>query len=149
MQAASTLTHAARPIVGGDRLDGVEVPSVNPANTKQVVGKVQQASMEQVDAALNIAAAGQPAWDRTPAAERAAILNKAADLFEENTAELLVLCVAEAGKTIPDAIAELRDHAHNYSPAVFMCHQQSRTIRNLLATWMLQLSPCLIIYTLK
>ena len=109
MQTASTLTHAARPIVGGDRLDGVEVPSVNPANTRQVVGKVQQASMEQVDAALNIAAAGQPAWDLTPAAERAAILNKAADLFEENTAELLALCVAEAGKTIPDAIAELRE----------------------------------------
>ena len=109
MQTASTLTHAARPIVGGDRLDGVEVPSVNPANTRQVVGKVQQASMEQVDAALNIAAAGQPAWDRTPAAERAAILNKAADLFEENTAELLALCVAEAGKTIPDAISELRE----------------------------------------
>jgi RHH-type proline utilization regulon transcriptional repressor/proline dehydrogenase/delta 1-pyrroline-5-carboxylate dehydrogenase len=109
MQSASTRTYAACPIVGGDKLDGDEVPSVNPANTQHVVGICQQASVDQVDVALDIAAAGQPAWDRTPASDRAAIMNKAADLFENHTAELLALCVAEAGKTIPDAIAELRE----------------------------------------
>ena len=109
MQAASTLAYSACPIVGGEKLDGDEVPSVNPANTQQVVGICRQATMEHVDAALDTAMMSQPAWDRTAAAERATILNKAADLFEEHTAELLALCVAEAGKTIPDAIAELRE----------------------------------------
>jgi len=56
-----------------------------------------------------LSAAGQPLWDRTPAEMRAGILNRAADLYEEHTAELLALCVAEAGKTIPDAISELRE----------------------------------------
>ena len=109
MQSASKRTFAACPIVGGDKLNGDEIPSVNPANTQHVVGICQQASVDQVDVALEIAAAGQPSWDRTPAAERAVILNKAADLFEKHTAELLALCVAEAGKTIPDAIGELRE----------------------------------------
>jgi RHH-type proline utilization regulon transcriptional repressor/proline dehydrogenase/delta 1-pyrroline-5-carboxylate dehydrogenase len=58
---------------------------------------------------MALATAAQPAWDRTPAAERAGTLLRAADLFEKNSAELLALCVKEAGKTIEDAIAELRE----------------------------------------
>jgi len=56
-----------------------------------------------------LAIAAQPSWDGTPAVERAEILNRAADLFEKHTAELLALCVKEAGKTVEDAIAELRE----------------------------------------
>jgi RHH-type proline utilization regulon transcriptional repressor/proline dehydrogenase/delta 1-pyrroline-5-carboxylate dehydrogenase len=73
------------------------------------VGICQLAEPNHVDAALEQAIVGQAEWDRTPAAERAAILNRAADLFEEHAAELLALCVKEAGKTIPDAIPELRE----------------------------------------
>jgi RHH-type proline utilization regulon transcriptional repressor/proline dehydrogenase/delta 1-pyrroline-5-carboxylate dehydrogenase len=51
----------------------------------------------------------QPAWDRRPAADRAAILERAADAFEAGRGELIALCVREAGKTIPDSIAELRE----------------------------------------
>ena len=109
MQQAVGRKYLAAAIVGGKKMPGAELPSVNPANTQQVVGTCRQAAPEHVDAAMELAAAAQPAWDRTPAAERAVILNKAADLFEKNTAELLALCVAEAGKTIPDAIAELRE----------------------------------------
>jgi RHH-type proline utilization regulon transcriptional repressor/proline dehydrogenase/delta 1-pyrroline-5-carboxylate dehydrogenase len=109
MQEAIGKEHAAQPIVGGKKMSGDELPSVNPSDTREVVGICQQASPEHVDAALQQAVVGQPTWDRTPATERAAVLNKAADLYEEHTAELLALCVAEAGKTIPDAIAELRE----------------------------------------
>jgi RHH-type proline utilization regulon transcriptional repressor/proline dehydrogenase/delta 1-pyrroline-5-carboxylate dehydrogenase len=109
MQAAAEKPHAACPIVGGKKSGGAEISSVNPANTREVVGVCKQADGEDVDAALNLAVAAQPGWDRTPAAERARILNAAADLYEEHTAELLALCVREAGKTIPDAIAELRE----------------------------------------
>ena len=109
MQKASEQEYAACPIVAGKRQQGDELPSLNPSNTEQIVGICQQASAEHVDTALELAAAAQPAWDRTPAEDRARILNKAADLFEEDTAQLLALCVAEAGKTIPDAISELRE----------------------------------------
>jgi RHH-type proline utilization regulon transcriptional repressor/proline dehydrogenase/delta 1-pyrroline-5-carboxylate dehydrogenase len=109
MQGALSKPRVAAAIVGGKLMPGAELPSVNPANTRQIVGMCRQAASGQVDAALQLAAAAQPAWDRTPAVERAAILNKAADLFELHSSELLALCVAEAGKTIPDAIAELRE----------------------------------------
>lgn len=109
MQAESEKTHSAGPIVGGERLGGVELPSLNPTNTQEVVGICQQATPDHVATALELAVAAQLPWDRTPAAERASILNAAADLYEEHTAELLALCVKEAGKTIPDAIAELRE----------------------------------------
>ncbi|HET7650180.1 MAG TPA: bifunctional proline dehydrogenase/L-glutamate gamma-semialdehyde dehydrogenase PutA, partial [Gammaproteobacteria bacterium] len=53
--------------------------------------------------------AAQPAWDATPAEERAGILRRAADLFEQRRGELMALCVREAGKSIPDSIAEVRE----------------------------------------
>jgi RHH-type proline utilization regulon transcriptional repressor/proline dehydrogenase/delta 1-pyrroline-5-carboxylate dehydrogenase len=109
MQAVLDKGHAARPIVGGKRLAGSEQPSLNPADTSHVVGVCMLATPEQVDTALGLAVAAQPSWDAKPAAERAVVLERAAELFEAHTAELLALCVAEAGKTIPDAIAELRE----------------------------------------
>ena len=109
MDAASARSITAKPIVGGKEMSGSEEPSVNPANTAQVVGMCAQASEQHVDTALALAVAGQVAWDRTPADERARVLNRAADLFEAHHAELLTLCVSEGGKTIPDSIAELRE----------------------------------------
>ncbi|MBT8084332.1 MAG: bifunctional proline dehydrogenase/L-glutamate gamma-semialdehyde dehydrogenase PutA [Woeseia sp.] len=99
----------ASPIVGGKALQGEASPSVNPANNRDTVGTCVQADKAGVDRALELASQAHTMWDATPAAERAAILERAADLFESNTADLLALCVREAGKTIPDAIAELRE----------------------------------------
>jgi RHH-type proline utilization regulon transcriptional repressor/proline dehydrogenase/delta 1-pyrroline-5-carboxylate dehydrogenase len=55
------------------------------------------------------AVAAQPAWDRTPAAQRADILLRAAEAFEANRGEFLARCTLEAGKTLADGIAELRE----------------------------------------
>ena len=99
----------AQPVVGGKKLNGEEVPSLNPAYTDEVVGICQVATAEHVDAALDLAAAAQLRWDLTPADKRAAILEKAAELFEGHETELLSLCIREAGKSIPDAISELRE----------------------------------------
>ncbi|MDH3748352.1 MAG: bifunctional proline dehydrogenase/L-glutamate gamma-semialdehyde dehydrogenase PutA [Gammaproteobacteria bacterium] len=109
MQASMSKAFAAAPIVGGKRTDGDEVPSVNPANTSDIVGVCKLARPEHVDRALDAAISAQPAWDRLPADERAAVLERAADLYEANMTELLGLCVAEAGKIIPDAVSELRE----------------------------------------
>ncbi|WP_155518997.1 aldehyde dehydrogenase family protein, partial [Xanthomonas euvesicatoria] len=55
------------------------------------------------------AAAAQPAWNRTPAASRATILEHAADLLETRMPDFMAICVKEAGKTLPDAVAEVRE----------------------------------------
>ena len=109
MEVARALPVTAKPIVGGREMSGAEAPSVNPANTDEVVGICHLAAEEHVDAALQLSVKGQVAWDRTGADERARILNRAADLFEAHHAELLTLCIREGGKTLPDSISELRE----------------------------------------
>ena len=109
MQAAMNKDFVAHPIVNGEARDGDAVPSVNPADTTHAVGICKQSTPELVDEALAAAVKGQRAWDRTPARDRAAVLNRAADLLEANTPQLLALCVAEAGKIIPDTVPELRE----------------------------------------
>jgi RHH-type proline utilization regulon transcriptional repressor/proline dehydrogenase/delta 1-pyrroline-5-carboxylate dehydrogenase len=109
MEAAIARPAAAYPIVGGKAASGDVIDSVNPADRTHVVGACQLATGAHVDAAIASACRAQPEWDRTPAARRADILRKAADLYEQHTPELLALCVSEAGKTLPDAEAELRE----------------------------------------
>ena len=96
-------------IIGGEEVDGREDPSVNPANTAEVVGVCHQVKEEHIDKAISLSASAQPAWDRVGGDERANILNRAADLFEKHKDELLGLVVREGGRTIPDAISELRE----------------------------------------
>lgn len=109
MQKASERSLSASAIVGGQEISGEEKSSVNPARTDEVVGVYTTADVAAVDKALGIAVAEQAAWDRTPAADRAAILQKAADLYEQHATELMAICVKEAGKTVPDAASELRE----------------------------------------
>lgn len=78
----------------------------NPAAPDEAIGTSRSASSADVEAALRAAAP----W-RATAAERAAILNRAADLLEADRGRLLALLAREAGKTLPDAVAELREAA--------------------------------------
>jgi RHH-type proline utilization regulon transcriptional repressor/proline dehydrogenase/delta 1-pyrroline-5-carboxylate dehydrogenase len=107
-RAADTQQSAA-PLVNGEAMPGRGARSVNPANTEHVIGTWTMADSETVDKAIGIASAAQIRWDRRPAADRAEILQRAAQLFELNSAELLALCIHEAGKTLPDAVAEVRE----------------------------------------
>jgi RHH-type proline utilization regulon transcriptional repressor/proline dehydrogenase/delta 1-pyrroline-5-carboxylate dehydrogenase len=109
MQEASARPLAAHPIVNGKAVSGQPVDSVNPADRGHTVGTCQVATAGHVDDAIAGACAAQPAWDRMAAERRAEILEKAAQLYEQHTAELLSLCISEAGKTLPDAVAELRE----------------------------------------
>ncbi len=118
MQQAMRREWVAAPIVGGKVLSGKAKPSLNPADNRHTVGMIHEADADAIRKAVDIAAAAQPGWDMTPAAERARILRRAAALFEEHTAELMALCVREAGKSIPDAVSEVReavDYLHYYA----------------------------------
>jgi RHH-type proline utilization regulon transcriptional repressor/proline dehydrogenase/delta 1-pyrroline-5-carboxylate dehydrogenase len=82
-----------------------------PADRRRTVGAVREATAAELDAAAAAAANAWRAWDLTPAEERARVLERAADLLESNADALVSLVVREAGKTLPDAVAEVREAA--------------------------------------
>lgn len=82
---------------------------INPAVIGEVVGTVTEAGEAQVQAAVGFAVKAQPGWATRPVAERADILRRAADLYEANAAEFFALATREAGKTLADGVAEVRE----------------------------------------
>ncbi len=99
----------AAPLVPGATTAGAALPVTNPADRRQTVGHWQPADSATVEKALQNAVAAQPAWDAMPAASRATILEHAAKLLEDRMPHYIALCTKEAGKTIPDGIAEVRE----------------------------------------
>ena len=85
------------------------IDSENPSNPAEIVGKVGQISLEQAESALEGAKKAFPAWKKTPAIERAKILQRAADLLEERRHELSAWTCLEVGKTISQADAEVSE----------------------------------------
>lgn len=79
-------------------------PIINPAKPEDIVGHVYSATPNIITTAL----ADATPWD-APNKDRAAILNKVADAFENHAAELFTILAREAGKGLPDAVAELRE----------------------------------------
>ena len=99
----------AVPLVDGQDSDGEVIPSRNPADWRHVVGEVKLATPQAARAALEVAHAHQPAWNGVPADERGGVLRAVAALFETHRAELVALCVREAGRTVADSLAEVRE----------------------------------------
>jgi RHH-type proline utilization regulon transcriptional repressor/proline dehydrogenase/delta 1-pyrroline-5-carboxylate dehydrogenase len=83
----------------------------SPADQSRSPGTVQWADPECVDEVITGLVRAQTAWDRRGMDHRAGVLERMADLLEEHRAELMALCVSEAGKTLRDGIAEVREAA--------------------------------------
>ena len=111
METAVAEPWHAGPLVSGVTAAGTPRPILDPADRRRVVGEVAEANLEQVGAAIEAALRAAPDWDRLPAAERAACLERAADLLEERLGSFVALCCREAGKTVPDGVAEVREAA--------------------------------------
>jgi len=109
LEAAARHAWTAAPIVGGTELEGSTRAAHDPTHRVRTIGTVTDAGVEHVDRALARAAAAAPDWDATPASARAAILERVGDLFEARLAELVALIVREGGRTIPDAVSEVRE----------------------------------------
>ena len=102
----------AGPIIGGKLRAGVNAQDVtNPYDRSRVLGHVSEASVEDVDLAVNIAANAQLAWDRLGGAGRAPVLRAMADALEADLDRLVALLSREAGKTLNDGVAEVREAA--------------------------------------
>lgn len=81
----------------------------NPADRRLTVGHVVDATAQQARAAIGRAEAAFAGWSAMPAPRRADLLQRVADRYEANAAELMALAVREAGKTRLDAVAEIRE----------------------------------------
>lgn len=118
------MTKHYRLLIDGEWVDGDEgvYDIVNPA-TEQVVGSAPEASVDQALAAARAAQQAFPAWWRTPAAERARLLNAVADKLRERSADLVELIISETGATamvgsrmqVPVAIERFQRYARGAS----------------------------------
>ena len=109
MVAAAAGPWTAAPLVGGEAVAGVPRPVLDPADSAREAGSVVEATADDVDRALALAQRSAPEWDALDGAARADCLARMADLMEAERAGLLALCVREAGKTLADAVSELRE----------------------------------------
>jgi RHH-type proline utilization regulon transcriptional repressor/proline dehydrogenase/delta 1-pyrroline-5-carboxylate dehydrogenase len=123
--AAKTLGAKHPIVIGGRKISSREmIASTNPARPSQVVGHWARATVADADAAVGAARAAWPAWAARPAAERAAILERAAAIMEARRFELNALEVLEAAKPWIEADADI-------SEAVDFCRYYASEMRAL------------------
>jgi len=110
LERFSDIQWSAAPIIAGrENFKGSKRDVLNPADNTDIVGTVRDATPDDVDAAYRAAINAQLAWAEISVGERAAIMRRVADAYEENAPELMALATREAGKTIPDGVAEIRE----------------------------------------
>jgi RHH-type proline utilization regulon transcriptional repressor/proline dehydrogenase/delta 1-pyrroline-5-carboxylate dehydrogenase len=109
MDAAARQGWRAAPLVGGIAQSGPAREIHDPADNRRIVGSVVEADDAQCEQALARAARVASSWDESGAASRATILERAADLYEAHGAALMAPIVREGGRTLPDALSELRE----------------------------------------
>jgi len=110
IRAAAPTDPEAAPLVDGVALAGRRRPVASPIDGKPV-GAVTEGDAAIVIAAMAAASAAFPSWDAAPAATRAAALMRAGDALEQHRGRLIALLQAEGGKTLDDAVAEVREAA--------------------------------------
>jgi RHH-type proline utilization regulon transcriptional repressor/proline dehydrogenase/delta 1-pyrroline-5-carboxylate dehydrogenase len=111
MNDASLSGLAATPLVDGRSERAAHARPVCSPTDGTVVGGVVEASMDEARAAMATAARAVKAIRAWPVEARAVALEKMADLIEARRARLIALLAVEAGKTLPDALAEVREAA--------------------------------------
>nr|WP_281389448.1 proline dehydrogenase family protein [Sphingomonas sediminicola] len=96
---------SAKPGIG----KGEGRPIVSPHDHRITVGMTFEATADDVDRMVRAGHAAQVAWDALGGEARAKLLERAADLYEEHAEEFFSLCTREAGKTLVDAVLEVRE----------------------------------------
>ncbi len=102
---------AAAPLIDGKAPIGGGPPQavLSPHDRRRRVGTVSFADAAAIDAAIERARGSAHAWDRLGGPARAAILDRAADLYEVNRVRLMAVMVREAGKTLENALSDVRE----------------------------------------
>lgn len=93
----------------GKKHQNVAKPVFNPADKRDQVGEVIETSIDEVTACIKRSVKVAAQWRKVTADERAQMLEKAADLLQQQMPSLLALIARESGKSIVNAIAEVRE----------------------------------------
>jgi RHH-type proline utilization regulon transcriptional repressor/proline dehydrogenase/delta 1-pyrroline-5-carboxylate dehydrogenase len=101
----------AASLLGGKTIGGAVSPVVSPVDGRTIVGTASHATPDAARDAVSCAAGAFTAWSGTPAEARAAILERCADLLEHRRDRVFALLTMEAGKTLGDCVAEVREAA--------------------------------------
>ena len=99
----------AQPLIAGEVRASSSRAVLNPANQLDQVGSVIEANSQDVQTALHAAQHFALDWQTKAPSERAAVLKKSADLLEAKTLDFMALAIREAGKSLPNALAEVRE----------------------------------------
>lgn len=111
-QALEQLPEIKLPV---DFVEKDKIPVISPHDNQHVVGYSAMLKVDALPQMLEIARQGFLTWHLTPVQQRAECLRKMAKLLEQHQAQVMALLMREAGKTIEDALSELRE-------AVDFCH---------------------------
>ena len=106
--SAALVSITAGPIVGGRSRTSAAVPVCSPVDGA-TIGTVAEATSPDIDRAAGLARQAQPHWDRRGGTGRAAVLRAMGDALEAATDRLVALLAREAGKTLNDGVAEVRE----------------------------------------
>lgn len=110
MQEAVKEKWLAGPIINSKILiDRNGQPVTSPDNTDRVIGHVNKAGEAEVEEALKTATTARRSWEETPVTKRAAILERAAELFQQEMPNLMAILTREGGKCILDCLSEVRE----------------------------------------
>jgi len=100
----------AGPIVGGQTLAGAgALPVVSPVDHSRTIGSVTAATSADIDRAAALARAAQPRWNAMGGVSRGKLLRAMADALDAQMDRFIAILSAEAGKTLNDAVAEVRE----------------------------------------
>jgi len=109
IEAAAKQQYIAAPLINGIRKPGAGAVVVDPTDNTRQIGTVMQGDLEDIKKAVDVTHAAFPNWSKTPAEVRAKALDRMADLMEDSMPELMALLTREAGKTLIDGVAEVRE----------------------------------------
>lgn len=110
MDVAVKQSWVAASIINGKTLTDKNGHSVtSPSHKQKVIGHVNKANETEAEEALQTAANAMRKWEETPVEERAVILERAAELFQQEMPVLITMLNQEAGKCIMDCISEIRE----------------------------------------
>ena len=101
--------YQAASIVDGDDIHGQRHAIHAPHDEQMLMGHASQCEAMRIEQALESAHRFFPTWSQQSISHRAALLETIAECFEGHQHAILALLTHEAGKTLNDAIAELRE----------------------------------------
>jgi RHH-type proline utilization regulon transcriptional repressor/proline dehydrogenase/delta 1-pyrroline-5-carboxylate dehydrogenase len=99
----------AAPLIDGHASSGVARPVASPVDQTTIVGEAIYATADDIGRAVAAARTGFKNWNSTSAQNRAAVLERAADLLEERAARFIGFLQREGGRTLDDAYSEIRE----------------------------------------